>query len=100
MPIRPIEILRSQEASQLKHMESQRLQHTQEQLGKSFQSTIVKEQQKPTQAAKSENMEYRYDAKEEGNNKYFGSGKKKQSKENEKKESKGPQKSGNIDILI
>jgi hypothetical protein len=81
-------------------MESQRALHAQEQVGKNFQDMISQEHYKPTQAAKSDNTEYRYDAKEKGNNKYFSSGKKKQNNEQKKKESDKPQKSGNIDILI
>lgn len=101
MPIRPIEIMRSQEVSQLKHVESQRSQHEQVQINKNFHNLIQKEQSKPTETTKSDNKEYRYDAKEKGNNSYYGSGKKKQETEEEdKKESNEPKKSGGFDILI
>lgn len=101
MPIRPVEVVRTQEASQLKHMDIQRTQHAQVQQGKDFQNLIKQEQYKPTQATKSENKEYRYDAKEKGNNSYNGSGGKKREKgQEEKKEAKEPIKRGNFDILI
>lgn len=103
MPIRPIEIMKSQEASQYKHIESQRIQHEQVQVEKSFQSMIKEEATKTTQTAKGENTNYRYDAKEKGRNSYSGSGSRKQKKEEEKgsKEGpKGPTRPGGIDILI
>ncbi len=102
MPVGPIEIIRAQEATQIRHMDAQRAQHAQEQLNKNFQNMIQQEQTKPTQAAKSENTEYRYDAKEKGNNKYSGSGGKKKEKDESKasKEAKGGTKSGGIDILV
>jgi hypothetical protein len=101
MPIRPIEIMKSQEASQIKHMDSQRAQHAQEQLSKNFQNMINQEHTKTIQTTKSDNLEYRYDAKEKGNNEFEGSsGKKKNKEQEDKKESKEPPKSGGFDILI
>jgi hypothetical protein len=102
MPVGPIEIIRAQEATQIRHVDAQRAQHAQEQLSKNFQNMIQQEQSKPTQAAKSENTEYRYDAKDKGNNQYSGSGEKKQKKDEEKpsSEPKNGARSGGIDILI
>lgn len=101
MPIRPIDIMKSQEASQLKHIDSQKNQREQVQISKDFHNLIKHEQIKAPQASKSENKEYRYDAKEKGRNSYSGSGSKKQEQEEEStKESKEPAKSGGIDILI
>ncbi len=101
MEIRPIDILKTQEVSQIKQMENQKMQHAQDQGEKNFQNTILRERQKATEAAKSDNNEYRYDAKEKGNNQYQGSNGNKNSKNKEKKdESKKPQKSGGIDLLI
>jgi hypothetical protein len=101
MPINPMDIMRTQEASQLKHIVNQKTQDAQEQIGKNFQNTIKQEQFKPTQAAKSDNKEYRYDAKEKGNNQYQGFGGKKKSKDKEEKnESKKPSNNSGIDILI
>ncbi len=105
MPIYPIDIMRTQEASTIKHMESSRAQHTQEQLSKNFQTLVEQEHYKPKETTKSDNPEYRYDAKEKGNNQYFGSGSKKKGKKEEakketKKESKQPPKRGGFDMLI
>ncbi len=102
MPVGPIEVIRAQEATQIRHMDAQRAQHAEEQLSRNFQNMIQQEQSKPNQAAKSENTEYRYDAKEKGNSQYSGSGGKKQKKEAEKPttDQKKGSKSGGIDILI
>lgn len=103
MPIRPIDIMKSQEASQYKHIETQRSHNEQVQISRSFQNMIQSEKTKPNQAAKSENKEYRYDAKEKGNNSYFNSGNKSKDKKKEEeaqKQSIKPQKTGGIDILI
>ncbi|HWT76786.1 MAG TPA: hypothetical protein VN258_18965 [Mobilitalea sp.] len=98
----PIDIMRSQEASQIKHMEIQRTQHLQEQASKSFQSMVENEHNKPKELTKSDNPEYRYDAKEKGNNQYTGSNnKRKEKKEEEKKDNKdakSPRKG--FDMLI
>jgi hypothetical protein len=70
-------------------------------INKNFQETIRKDQTKTVQTTKSENKEYRYDAKEKGNQSYTGSKSKKKEKEKvDQKESKKPGKSGGIDILI
>ncbi len=101
MAIRPIDMVKTQEATQLKHMESQKAQHAMLQNEKNYQEAIKREQQKPTKAPKSEDTEYRYDAKEKGNNQYQNLGNKKKNKEKEdKKKSDNPQSSGGIDILI
>lgn len=100
MQINPMDIMKSQEASQVKHFDSHRSQNEQVQIGRDFQNVIQKEQKKTNQATKGDNKENRYDAKEKGNNNYFGSaGKRREQKEN-KKELKNPTKSGGIDILI
>jgi hypothetical protein len=101
MSINPMDLMRTQEASQIKHIETQRTQQTQGQASQNFQNIIRQEQYKPTQAAKSDNKEYRYDAKEKGNNEYSGFGGKKKNK-NQKEDNKTakPAKSGGIDILI
>ncbi len=103
MQVRPIDIIKTQEVAQIKHMENQRMQTAQDQIGKNFQKMIHQEQNKPTQAAKSDNNEYRYDAKEKGNSEYKNLGGQKKGKEKEeekeKKESKDKH-TGGIDILI
>lgn len=101
MSFRPIDIVKTQEVAQIKHIENQRLHHAQEQSGKDFQNMIQQEQHKTTEATKSENNEYRYDAKEKGNNQNNGSKeKKKNNGKEEKKESKDQHTNGGIDILI
>lgn len=102
MPVGPIEVIRAQEATQIRHMDAQRAQHAQEMINKNFQTTVEHEHNKPVETTKSENKEYRYDAKEKGNNQYTGSDSKKKEKENKKdtKDPKGTPKSGGIDILI
>lgn len=97
----PIDIIRTQEAAQIKHIENHRMQSAQDQEGKNFQNTIVQDQFKPTQMTKTDNDEYRYDAKQKGNNEYKDSGKKKNKNDKEdKKDPKKQQKNGGIDILI
>ena len=106
MPIRPIDVMKSHEVSQYKQIQSQRSQHEQVQISKSFQNLIQAEASKTIHTAKSENKEYRYDAKEEGKNSHSGSGlgdrgkrdKDKQDKENESDNNTG--RPGGIDILI
>lgn len=107
MPINPIDIMRTQEASTIKHMESSRTQHAHEQLSKNFQTLIEHEHNKPKETTKSDNPEYRYDAKEKGNNEYYGPGGKKREKKEEKEKSKDNQneasktpKSGGFDVRI
>jgi hypothetical protein len=64
---------------------------------------IQTESSKPLQTNKSENKEFRYDAKDESRNAYSGSKDKDKKKENENKD-KGPEnkskRPGGIDILI
>ena len=101
MPIRPIEIMKSQEASQLKHIESQRNHSEQVLINKNFQDLVQHDQSKTTQTLKSDNKEFRYDAKEKGNNGYSEQeGKKHEKEEENKKESKEPIKPGSFDVLI
>lgn len=100
MPINPIDILRTQEAAQFKHIESQRAQHAQDQINHNFQSVIEHEHDRPKEATKSDNSEYRYDAKQKGNNQYHGSKENKKEKKEENKESKKPTRRGGFDILI
>jgi hypothetical protein len=102
MPVGPIEVIRAQEATQIRHMDAQRAQHAQEQISKNFHNLVEHEQKKPVETTKAENDEYRYDAREKGNGQYTGSGSKKKQNEDKKesKESKNTPKNGGIDILI
>lgn len=103
MPMGPLDIIRTQEASQLKHIENQRTQHAQGQASKSFQTMVENQHNKPIETTKTENTEYRYDAKEKGNNQYYENNKKRKQNKEEKKEtkdSKSEKKSSGFDILI
>ena len=104
MPIRPIDVMKSQEVSQYKHIQSQKTQHEQVQISKSFQNLVQAEATKTMQTSKSENKEYRYDAKEESRNKYSGSaGKGKQDKDKQDKDNESDNdtgRPGGIDILV
>lgn len=105
MPINPIDIIRSQEASIIKQMDTHRAQSVQGQINQSFQKMIQQDRQKPKEASKTENHEYRYDAKEKGNNKYYSDGNKENSKKENKeskdeKKPKEPNKGNSLDILI
>jgi hypothetical protein len=101
MPIRPVEIIQSQGASQYKHIESQRTVHEQVQNNNHFQNQVKQDRMKTKEPTKSENSEYRYDAKEKGSNQYYGSGtQKKKNKKDSKEDKKSPPRMGGIDILI
>jgi hypothetical protein len=100
MSVNPIDIIRTQEASQIKHIENQRTQHMQDQVSKNFEAMIEQEQQKPKEPTKSENTEYRYDAKKKGNNQYYGDGHNKKEAKKEKPKMNAKPNDGGIDILI
>jgi len=104
MPIKPIDIMRTQEVSQIKHMDAQKAQHAQDQIGRSFQNTVKHEQKMPTQTTKTDNQAYKYDAKEKGNGNNPDTGNKKEKNDEKDKnttdESKEPHKSGGFNILI
>lgn len=101
--MKPLDVIRSQEASLLKHMEVQKNQHLQGQAQKNFQTMVEHQQKRPVETKKSDNPEYRYDAKEKGNNQYYGNSNKrkdKDEKKNETKNTKSDKKSNGFDILI
>jgi len=103
MSIKPIDIMRSQEAAQLTHMQNQRAHQIQDQFGRNFQQMVEQQNTKPTELTKTENSEYRYDAKKKGNNEYQSlGGKKKDTKKEKSKDKKDINRSsdGKIDILI
>lgn len=103
MPIRPIDIVKSQEVSQYKQLQSNKLQHEQAQLSKSFQNMVRSEAQKPVETTKSEYNEFRYDAKEESRNKYRvmkAKKKQKQNNNNDNRPDNTGKRPGGIDILI
>lgn len=103
VPIRPIDIVKSHEFTQYKHQQNQKVQHEQVQISKSFQNLLKSEASRPVETTKSENNEFRYDAKEESRNSYNGSGKKRQDKHKDEKEPgkiENTGRPGGIDILI
>ncbi len=101
MSIRPIDIVKTQDVSQLKLMENQRLHHLQDQVGRDFKSMIEHEHQKPKETTSSDNPEYRYDAKNKGNNQYGSGGKRKEKKEEkDEKDNKKTPPFGGFDVRI
>lgn len=102
MSVNPIDIMRTQEASQIKHIQNQRMQQIQDQFGRNFQQAIEQDSHKPTELTKSENSEYRYDAKKKGNNEYYNDGRDNKENKKEKPKDKPLKRSGDgkIDILI
>lgn len=103
MPIRPIDIItiapKSQEATQYKHAEIQKPVQEQNYLNQSFQHNVQHNMQKTVAPTKNDATNFTYDAKEKGNNEYFGQ-KKKKSKDKEPDDTKPQKKSGGIDIRI
>lgn len=87
MSIRPIDHLlmppKSQEAATQNFANLQREQHAHESLFVQHQKDVKHNSEMTIKSEKSENNEYRYDAREKGNNEYSGKKKKK------KKDSKG-----------
>jgi hypothetical protein len=103
MPITPIEIAtmapKSQEASLYKHQESQKPLNEQIAIGQQINNHIKHDSQQTVKTIKSDNKEYRYDAKEKGNNSYSESKRDKKKKEKEAAP-KDNFRSGSIDIKI
>lgn len=107
MSITPIEIAtmapKSQEVSVFKQHESQRPMNEQAQISHQLNNQIQHNNQQTVKAAKSDNPEYRYDAKEKGNNSYAGTNQKKKQSEKDKgksRDTKDTLRPGSIDIRI
>ncbi|NLK26790.1 MAG: hypothetical protein GX306_00380 [Clostridiales bacterium] len=101
MPIRPIQVIQSQNASLMQHVEHHRMAHAQIQNSNTFKNMVQKERVRTKEPTKSENNEFRYDAKEKGQNSYSGSmGKGKKNKDKKEKKSEAQKVGGGIDILI
>lgn len=104
MPITPIEIAtmapKSQEVSNYKHQESQKPMNDQILIHNKLNQEALHDSQQAVKTAKGDNREYRYDAKEKGNNGYAGSNSKKKKKEEESKEKPQKMRAGSIDIRI
>lgn len=105
MPITRIEIAamapKTQEVTPYKQQEAQKPLNEQILIGQQLNNQIKKESQQTVRTIKGENKEYRYDAKEKGNNSYSG---KKNNKSKKKKDNETAPKdnirSGSIDIKI
>lgn len=106
MPITPIEVAamvpKSQDASYQKQQQTQKPINEQIQIHQHINSEIKHNNQQAVRLQKGDNTEYRYDAKEKGNNSYSGSKQKKDKKDkNEKNQKlKQSQMPGSIDIRI
>ncbi len=90
MSIRPIDFQqmapKSQEATQIKANEHNKLAASQNQLHSQFNSNIKHNSQQITKPQESEYTPFRYDAKEKGNGQYSDSKKKKKKDEDDKKD--------------
>ena len=105
MAITPIEMIsmvpKSQEASYMKHSEAQKPNVQQQVMATKMNQDIKHNGSQPVPTKKSVNEEYRYDAKEKGNNNYQGNQKKKKdSKKEESGKDKNRSSFGGIDIRI
>jgi hypothetical protein len=107
MSITPIEIAtmapKSQEVSIHKVQESQKPMNDQALLSKQFNNEIMHNNSQTVKTIKSDNKEYRYDAKEKGNNSFTNSNPQKKKKDDSKDKEAVPKdnfRSGSIDIKI
>lgn len=103
MSITPIEMVsmapKSQEVSLHKQQEVQKPINDQIQVNNQFKNEIRHNSHQTVKTSPSDNPEYRYDAKEKGNNSYSGSNSKKKSKD-KNQNTKSDNKTGSIDIRI
>ncbi|MDF2800486.1 MAG: hypothetical protein K0S61_389 [Anaerocolumna sp.] len=105
MPITPIEVAamvpKSQDASLHRQQQTQKPINEQIQIHQHINTEIKHNNQQTVKTQKSDNKEYRYDAKEKGNNSYSGSKGKKGKKDSDGKDSNPqPPLPGSIDIRI
>ena len=104
MSIRPIDMAmmpnKSQEVSQIQSAANQKQTHAQEQLGVQYNQNIRHNSQQTVKATKGENNEYRYDAKEKGNNSFSNNKRKKGKQKKEKENDKKSIGMSNLDIRI
>lgn len=105
MAISPVEMIslapKSQEASFQKHTEVQKPTVEQQVLTAKMHTEIRHNSTQAVPTKKSDNPEYRYDAKEKGNNSYEGQGKKQKKKNSDHKEEETKASvPGRIDIRI
>lgn len=106
MNISPVEIIsmptKSQEASQQRAVEQQRPVNEQMALNSKFHDAIMRQSEKAGAPTKADNPEFRYDAKEKGNNPYYFQSKKKKIKKEEENVDKNSDSTNHkgIDIKI
>jgi len=102
MPIKPIDIYtmppRSQEASNQQQNNLSRLTGEEMQMNNQFQKDVKQNTQRAVKADKKEDKEFKFDAKEKGNNEYSGNKKKKQKRKPE--DSLPPMNGSSFDITI
>lgn len=99
MSIRSVDIMRSQETTQVKQVEYSKMQNEQAQIERQFQSHLQQKGQRPNDVTESDNPEFKYDAKEKGSNSY----KQNKGKEKKKKDTKDSKRSiepGRFDVSI
>lgn len=104
MPIRPIDIIMmpptSQEASMQKTAQIHRSEIAQEQINQLYKKEEKHNSSQTIETKKAENTEYRYDAKEKGNNTFYDQQKKKKKKQDEKPKDEKPTHSTGFDMKI
>lgn len=104
MAITPIEVFtmapKSQEASIQRSTETQRPLHEQIQLSDRMQTETLRKDQQTIPTKESENKQYRYDAKEKGNNGFLYSRDRKKKGKNSKKEADGKEQSSEVEFDI
>lgn len=104
MAIRPIDMLvmpnRSQEASLQQNANNAKQTHAQGSINAQFGMQVRHNSEQTVKMTKSENNEYRYDAKEKGNSSYHSSGGRKKKKEEASSETPKQIKTSNFDIRI
>lgn len=102
MPISPIDFItiapKSQEASQVHAGHEDRMTHANEAVSTQFQNQVEHNSRQTIQKANADREEYRYDAKEKGNNSFQNRQRKKKQNSNEKKEQKETIKLSNFDM--
>lgn len=104
MPIRPVDIIMmaptSQEASIQKHAQIQKTEIAQAQLNHLFQNEMKHNSSQTIKATKTENNEFRYDAKEQGGSAFYEQEQQKKRKQDEVPEEETKKTFGSFDIKI
>lgn len=100
MSLRAIDLIRTQETSQIKQVEYNKNQTEQAQINNQFHQMVEKKGQQTTDVVESENPEFRYDAKEQGKGSYSNSKKNKKRNKKKNERSKKPIEPGSFDVSI